>query len=88
MHGGGGGVLTTSPCLLDTKRHAEVGRTLQPGHGRAPGHQLVRALVMQASRDQSPGLPVCGGAVWRKRARRTPEEVFAYTRVFFLILIV
>lgn len=54
------------------------------GEGQ-PEAPLVCVPGAQACGCAPPGLPGRGGAVWRKRARRTPEEVSAYTRVFFLI---
>lgn len=57
------------------------------GEGQ-PEAPLVCVPGVQVCGCPPPGLPGRSGAVWRKRARRTPEEVSAYTRVFFLIPIV
>lgn len=88
--------------LLRGQRRAQAGGMPggSPGGVAVPPHLWTAARARGspkppwfASRAQAcgcppPGLPGRGGAEWRKRTRRTPEEVSAYTRVFFLIPIV
>lgn len=76
---GGGGTGTGLPG----------GAAVPPSWRAASRHPPVRVLGVQAGRPASvtQARGHSSGAVWRKRARR-PEEVSAYTCVFFLIPIV